>query len=141
MTRQPTRSYRSYDFSLTDRIIGASIEVHRTLGPGFQEIIYQRALELELAAAGLEFAREVDVPVYYKGRKIGVRRVDFLVEGCMLEIKAKSTFAPEDYVQAESYVKAGGCALGLLINFGGLKIEIKRINNHSGQISSGRARS
>lgn len=72
MARQPTRSYRGYDFSLSDRIIGACIEVHRTLGPGFQEIIYQRALELELAAAGLEFAREVDVPVYYKGRKIGM---------------------------------------------------------------------
>jgi len=132
MTKQSTRSYRGYDFSLTDRIIGACIEVHRTLGPGFQEIIYQRALELELAMAGLEFAREVDIPVYYKGQKIGTRRVDFLIEACMLEIKAKSVFAPEDYVQAASYVKAADYALGLLINFGGLKIGIKRIVNHSG---------
>src|SRR6266496_1325591 len=92
MTRQATRSYRGYDFALTDRIIGACIEVHRTLGPGFQEIIYQRALELELAAAGLEFDREVEVPVFYKGQKIGTRRVDFLIEGCLLEIKAKSVF-------------------------------------------------
>jgi GxxExxY protein len=132
MPRQATRSYRGYDFSLTDRIIGACIEVHRTLGPGFQEIIYQRALELEFAAAGLQFAREVEVPVFYKGQTLGTRRVDFLIEGCMLEIKAKSIFAPEDYVQAESYVKAAGYALGLLINFGSLKIEIKRIANHSG---------
>jgi GxxExxY protein len=132
MTSRPTRSYRGYDFSLTEKILGACIEVHRTLGPGFQEIIYQRALELELAAAGLEFQREVDVPVYYKGQKIGTRRVDFVVEGCMLEIKAKSTFDPQDYVQAESYVKAAGCPLGLLVNFGGLKIEIKRIANHGG---------
>ena len=80
MTSRPTRSYRGYDFSLTEKILGASIEVHRTLGPGFQEIIYQRALELELAAAGLQFQREVDVPVYYKGQKIGTRRVDFAVE-------------------------------------------------------------
>src|SRR6266496_3285717 len=132
MTRQPSHSYRGYDFSLTDRIIGACIEIHRTLGPGFQEIIYQRALELEFAAAGLEFAREVEVPVFYKGQKIGTRRVDFLVEGCLLEIKAKSVFAPEDYVQAESYVKAAGYTLGLLINFGSLKIQIKRIVNQSG---------
>ena len=69
-----------YDFWLSDRIIGAGIEVHQTLGPGFQEIIYQRALELEFAAAGLEFAREVEVPVFYKGQKIGTRRVDFLIE-------------------------------------------------------------
>lgn len=100
------------------------------LGPGFQEVIYQRALELEFAAAGLDFSREVEVPVYYKGEKIGTRRVDFLVEGCMLEIKAKSSLAPEDYVQAESYVKAADYELGLLINFGGLKIEIKRVANH-----------
>ncbi|HEX9370710.1 MAG TPA: GxxExxY protein [Roseiflexaceae bacterium] len=132
MTRQPTHSYRGYDFSLTDRIIGACIEVHRTLGPGFQETIYQRALELELASTGLEFSREVEIPVYYKGQQIGTRRVDFVIEGCMLEIKAKSVFAPEDYVQAESYVKAADCALGLLVNFGGLKIEIKRIANHAG---------
>jgi GxxExxY protein len=133
MTPQPTRSYRGYDFSLSERIIGVCIEVHRTLGPGFQEVIYQRALELELAAAGLEFAREVDIPIYYKGQKIGTRRLDFLVEGCMLEIKAKSAFAPEDYVQAESYVKAASYALGLLVNFGALKIEVKRISNQSGQ--------
>jgi len=135
MTARSTRSYRGYDFALTERIIGVCIEVHRTLGPGFQEIIYQRALELELAAAGLDFTREVDIPVYYKGRKIGIRRVDFIVEGCMLEIKAKSTFAPEDYVQAKSYVRAAGYALGLLINFGSPEIEIKRITNQSGQIA------
>jgi GxxExxY protein len=86
-----------------------------------------------LATAGLDFQREVDVPVYYKGQKIGTRRVDFVVEGCMLEIKVKSTFDPQDYVQAESYVKAAGCPLGLLVNFGGLKIEIKRIANHAGK--------
>src|SRR5205809_236225 len=112
MVTQPTHSYRGYDFALSERIIGACIEVHRTLGPGFQEIIYQRALELELAAAGLEYAREVDIPVYYKGQKIGTRRVGFIVEGCMLEIKAKSVFDPQDYVQAESYVNAAGYALG-----------------------------
>lgn len=131
MTKQTTQSYRGYDFALTDKIIGACIVVHRTLGPGFQEVIYQRALELEFAAAGLESAREVEIPIFYKGRKIGTRRVDFLVEGCLLEIKAKSVFAPEDYVQAASYVKAANHALGLLINFGGLKIEIKRIVNQS----------
>jgi GxxExxY protein len=132
MTTRPTRPYRGNDFSLAEKILGACIEVHRMLGPGFQEIIYQRAMELEFAAAGLEFQREVDVPVYYKGQKIGTQCVDFIVEGCMLEIKVKSTFDSRDYVQAESYVKASSYPIGLLVNFGGLKIEIKRIANHAG---------
>jgi GxxExxY protein len=137
MTSRPTRSYRGYDFSLPEKILGACIEVHRTLGPGFQEAIYQRALELEFVAIGLEFQRQVDVPVYYKGQKIGTRCVDFVVEGCMLEIKAKPTFEPQDHVQTESYVKAAGYPLGLLVNFGGLKIEIKRIANNAGARQNG----
>jgi GxxExxY protein len=137
MPGQLARSYRGYDFSLAEQILKACIEVHRTLGPGFEESIYQRALELEFAAAGLDFQREADVAVYYKGQKIGSRRVDFVVQGCMLEIKAKSTFSPDDYVQAESYVKAASYPVGLLVNFGGLKIEIKRIANHNGSRQNG----
>jgi GxxExxY protein len=137
MTSRPTRSSRGYDFSLTEKILGACIEVHRNLGPGFQEIIYQRALELEFAAAGLEFQPEVEVPVYYKGQKLGTRRVDFVVAGCLLQIKAKPAFDPQDYVQIESYVKAAGHPLALLVNFGGLKIEIRRIANNSGARQNG----
>jgi GxxExxY protein len=63
---------------ITERIIGSSMKVHSALGNGFQEVIYQRALEIEMEEAGLHFARELSMPVYYKGRQIGKRRVDFL---------------------------------------------------------------
>ena len=123
-------SHRGYDFGpLTEKIIGAAIEVHNTLGPGFQEVIYQRALKLELAALGLDPEREVEIPVHYKGAKIGTRRVDFLIEDCMVEIKARSAFLDEDYVQALSYLKASGYRVGLLLNFGTKKLEIKRLAN------------
>lgn len=125
-----TNSEKGYDFGdVTGRIIGACIEVHRSLGPGFQEVIYQRALALELKAFGLGFSREVDVPVHYKGEKIGKRRVDFVVEDCMVEIKAKSTFDDTDYIQALSYLKASGFRVGLLVNFGSTKVDVKRLVN------------
>lgn len=125
-------SSKGYDFGpLTEKIIGAAIEVHKGLGPGFQEVIYQRALELELQSLGLDFLREVDISVYYKGRDIGTRRVDFVIEDCLVEIKARSEFHDEDYIQALSYLKASGFRLGLLLNFGARKLEIKRlVNDH-----------
>jgi GxxExxY protein len=123
-------SDKGYNFDdVTGRIIGAAIEVHKTLGPGFQEVIYQRALAIELEAAGLDFQREPDVPIYYKGVELGVRRVDFIVLDCMVETKAKSAFLPEDFVQALNYVKAARFRLGLLLNFGAKQLEIKRLVN------------
>ena len=123
-------STHGYDFDdATGAIIGCALEVHRTLGPGFREIMYQRALALELQAAGLEFEREVKVPIFYKGRQIDTRRVDFVVEDAMVEIKAKSEVAPEDYVQALNYVKASGFKVGLLLNFGAPRLQIKRLVN------------
>ena len=123
-------STKGYDFDdVTSRIIGACIEVHKNLGPGFQEVIYQRALVLELQACDLEFSREVNIPVHYKGKEIGKRRVDFVVEGCMVEIKAKSIFDEEDYIQALSYLKASGFRLGLLVNFGADKVDVRRLVN------------
>ena len=121
-------STKGYDFGdTTDKTLGAAIEVHRHLGPGFKEIVYQRALAKELMARGVEFEREVKVPVYYKGEQIDTRRADFVVEDIMVEIKAKSAFADEDYIQALSYVRASGFELGLLLNFGSRKLEIKRL--------------
>jgi GxxExxY protein len=91
-------STQGYDFDdATGAIIGCALEVHRTLGPGFREIVYQRALAMELQAAGLEFEREVKVPIMYKGHQIDTRRADFVVEDVMVEIKAVSHAAPEDY--------------------------------------------
>ena len=128
--REFRESRRGYDFGeLTSRIIGACIEVHKTLGPGFQEVVYQRALVLELGAEGLEFSREVEMTILYKGQEIGKRRVDFVVEDCMVEIQAKSDFEERDYVQAISYLKASGFTLGLLVNFGAEKVEVRRLVN------------
>ena len=114
---------------LTSRIIGCCIEVHKTLGPGFEEVFYQRALLQELVAAGLDAAREVDIVVTYKGVSLGKKRVDFVVGECMLEIKARAVLEDVDRVQALSYLKASGYQVGLLVNFGGPKIEVVRLAN------------
>jgi GxxExxY protein len=114
---------------LTGRIIGAAQEVHRTLGPGFEEIFYQRALERELRSAGLECEREVWITIHYKGERLGRKRVDFVVEICMVETKAKATLEPVDHVQTLSYLRASGCEIGLLINFGAPKMEVQRLIN------------
>ncbi len=128
--RRAGYSTHGYDFDdATGTIIGCALEVHRILGPGFREIVYQRALALELQVAGLEFDREVKVPIFYKGCQIDTRRADFVVEDVMVEIKAKSQMAPEDYVQALNYVKASGFKLGLLLNFGASRLQIKRLVN------------
>ncbi len=119
----------------TEAILGAAFEVHTTLGPGFEETIYQRALAREFAVRNLDAAREVWLDIRYKGEIVGRKRVDFLVEGIMLEIKAKSEFEPQDFVQAISYLKATGSTIGLLLNFGSAKLEYKRlIQSHSTQM-------
>lgn len=127
---QAGRPTKGYDFDdITSEIIGACIEVHRNLGAGSQEITYQRALALELQARSIDFVREEKIPVYYKGKQIDTRRVDFVAEDCVVEIKAKSEFDPEDYIQTLSYLKASGYRLGLLVNFGNKRAEFKRLMN------------
>ena len=127
-----TKRYVKAEYPLSDvtaRIIAAAKEVYRVLGPGFREVIYQRALVLELPAHGLEFGREVWIDVYYKGQKVGRKRVDFIIDEVMVEIKAKSELEPVDFVQTLSYLKASGYKVGLLLNFGASKLEIKRLVN------------
>ncbi len=115
--------------ALTAKIIAAAQEVHRTLGPGFEEVFYQRAMSKELQASGREHAREVWIDVFYKGEKLGRKRVDFVIDVCMVETKAKAALEPVDFVQTLSYLKASGYEIGLLINFGGPKLEVKRLIN------------
>jgi GxxExxY protein len=125
-----TNSYikPEYPYSdITARIIAAATRVHIHLGPGFQEVIYQRALELELRAEGLEHDREVWIDVYYRGERVGRKRVDFEIEGVMVEIKARSELEPVHFVQTLSYLKASGYKVGLLLNFGAPKLQIKRL--------------
>jgi GxxExxY protein len=115
---------------ITEKIIGAAMKVHTTLGNGFQEVIYQRALEIELEASGLKFAREFNMPIYYSGRKIGERRVDFLVEEMIsVEIKSVLKLEPVHFAQARNYLEAYNLEIGLLINFGSISLEFKRLQN------------
>jgi GxxExxY protein len=121
----------TYKFhEITEKIIGSSMKVHSVLGNGFQEVIYQRALALEMNEAGLSFSREMSMPIYYKGVKIGERRVDFFVEGkIMLELKAIIQLEKVHFAQAKNYLEAYNMEIGLLINFGSISLEFKRLHN------------
>jgi GxxExxY protein len=99
-------------------VIGAALEVHRILGPGFLESVYEDALAIELALRSVSFERQKPVSVSYKGRRIGEGRSDFLVEDSLIvELKAAERLLPVHHAQVLSYLKATGCRLGLLINF------------------------
>lgn len=113
---------------LTAKIIGVAMEVHKILGSGFQEVIYQRALAIELAEQVIPFIREQEMEIYYKGRNIGTRRVDFFVDGkVMVEIKAVSQLEDIHLAQAINYLEAYDLEVGLLINFGAKSLEFKRV--------------
>ncbi len=115
---------------LTHQIIGCAMEVHKFLGNGFQEVIYQRALAIEMTYAGLEFTREQEMQIFYKGEDIGTRRVDFFVLGkVMVEIKAVTLLEDVHKAQAINYCEAYNIADGLLINFGGRSLDFKRVFN------------
>ena len=114
---------------LTRKIIGCAMEVHKRLGNGFQEVIYQRALELEMRLAGLEFARELEIPVFYRETPIGTRRADFFVEGkIMVELKALTKLEEVHLAQTFNYLEAYQMEVGLLINFGSKSLEFKRVH-------------
>jgi GxxExxY protein len=115
---------------ITKKIIGASFEVHKFLGNGFQEVIYQRALAYEFHQAGLTFAREIEQHIYYKNlpEPIGTRRADFVVEDKILvEIKAVIQLEDVHLAQALNYLKAYRLEVGLLINFGSKSLTFKRL--------------
>lgn len=114
--------------SLTQDIIGAAMEVHRHLGNGFQEVVYQRALAIELNLRNINFEREKQMPLTYKGCDIGTRRVDFFIEEkIMLEIKAVIQLEDVHLAQAINYLEAYGMEIGLLINFGNTSLQFKRV--------------
>lgn len=116
---------------ITEKIIGCAMQVHRTLGNGFQEVIYQRALSIEMKLQGLEFKREKEMEIFYRDEKIGTRRVDFFVEECiMVELKALILLEDVHLAQAMNYCEAYNMEIGLLINFGGKSLEFKRVHNN-----------
>lgn len=118
--------------SLTHEIIGAAMEVHKTLGNGFQEVIYQRALAIEFANRDINFSREHEMDIEYKGECIGTRRVDFFVDGLiMVELKAVINLEDVHLAQAMNYVEAYKLDIGLLINFGSKSMQFKRVHNNA----------
>jgi GxxExxY protein len=115
---------------LTYKIIGCAMKVHNTLGAGFQEVIYQRCLAIELEKADLSFVREQDQPIYYEGTEVGTRRADFIVEDrVIVELKALTHLEDVHIVQAKNYTVAYDYPVGLLINFGSKSLEYKLIFN------------
>jgi GxxExxY protein len=115
---------------LTAQIIGCSFTVHTILGNGFQELIYQRALEIEMKNTHIPFLREYEMPIYYKNEIIGSRRVDFLVnENISVELKAITDLEPVHLAQAKNYLEAYNLEIGLLLNFGQSSLQIKRLLN------------
>jgi GxxExxY protein len=115
---------------LTAKIIGCAMEVHKILGNGFQEVIYQRALAIEMETQGLSFSREHEMQIFYKDKEIGTRRVDFFVEDkIMVEIKAIIQLEDVHLAQAINYLEAYKMEIGLLINFGSKSLQFKRVMN------------
>ena len=115
---------------ITEKIIKCAFKVHGTLGNGFQEVIYQRAMEIEMRNQELNFSREFEMPIYYVGIQIGTRRVDFLVEEIIsVELKAVTHLESVHLAQAMNYLEAYNLEVGLLINFGTNSLEFKRLTN------------
>lgn len=124
--------YMEYKYSeVTKLILRAAMNVHSILGNGFQEVIYQRALEIEFRLLGINFGREVSIPVFYKNELIGERRVDFLVDGNIcVELKALVKLEDVHLAQGKNYLEAFNLEVGLLINFGATSLEWKRLYNN-----------
>jgi GxxExxY protein len=115
---------------ITGRVIGAALEVHRELGPGFLESIYEYALASELRARKISFRRQVAIPVLYRGFEVGLHRLDFLVsDRIVVELKAVREFENIHFVVVRSYLRATSCEHGLLVNFANLTLEVKRVTS------------
>ena len=120
---------------VTQKIIGCAMKVHSSLGNGFQEVIYQRALAIEMRDAGLDFSRELEMSIHYKDLEIGTRRVDFFVEELiMVELKALKLLEDVHLAQAINYLEAYKMKIGLLINFGAKSLQFKRVHNNNLEI-------
>ncbi|MEI6679961.1 MAG: GxxExxY protein [Mariniphaga sp.] len=123
---------------ITGKVIGAAMQVHKVLGNGFQEVIYQRALEMEMPYFGVKFRREFEMPILYRKEQIGTRRVDFLVEDLIsVELKAVINLEDVHLAQAINYLEAYNLEVGLLINFGSRSLVFKRLINSKFKVKTG----
>jgi GxxExxY protein len=119
---------KKIDDELTYKIIGCAMKVHNTLGNGFQEVIYQRCLAIELDQIGVHYEREKEMPIYYEGYQVGTRRADFIVqEKIMVELKAIIQLEDVHLAQGLNYLTAYNLETGLLINFGSTSLQTKRL--------------
>jgi hypothetical protein len=115
---------------VTFKINGCAMKVHNTLGNGFQEVVYQRCLAIELEKCGLVFGREVEHIIYYEGVDVGKRRADFIVEmNVLVEVKALVNLEDVHLAQIKNYIVAYDLPIGLLINFGSLKLQFRKVYN------------
>ncbi|WP_262889021.1 GxxExxY protein [Chitinophaga fulva] len=115
---------------LTSKIIGCAMKVHRALGNGFLEVVYQNCLAIEMRANGIVFEREKGISIFYMGELVGTRRADFLIEGKVcVELKAVKQIDNAHIAQTINYLEAHNIEIGLLINFGAISLEFKRVRN------------
>lgn len=127
---QPDVNFDGLHAELTDRIIACAVKVHRTLGPGFLESVYENALAIEMEAQGIPFGRQVTVDLMYQRKVVGIHRLDMLVdEKVVVELKAKEQVCQADRATTLSYLKATRKQIGLILNFGRPRLEIKRLGN------------
>src|SRR5438309_832796 len=125
-SRKTGKSIREHE--ITEQIIAAAIRVHRALGPGFLELVYEEALAVEFALSGIQFVRQYPVPLFYRDHQIGEHRLDFLVEGkIVVELKAVSRLEDIHFAIGRSYLKAMNLQDGLLFNFATVPLTIKRL--------------
>jgi GxxExxY protein len=119
---------KKVESDLSGKIIGAAIRVHRELGPGFLESVYEEALCIELAVSGLKFTRQIPVEIKYQGKKVGEHRLDLLVgAGVVVELKSVTELHDIFFATVRSYLKAANCSLGLLLNFASTTLQVKRV--------------
>ena len=115
---------------LTGKIIGYAMKVHSIMGCGFQEVIYQRCMAIEIRNQNMQFIREHEMPIYYEEQQVGTRRVDFFVENkVMVELKAIGELEDVHIAQALNYLEVYNVEVGLLLNFGSKSLEYKRLHN------------
>jgi GxxExxY protein len=123
----------SRDSEITDAIISAAIAVHRELGPGFLESIYEQALAVEFALRGIAFVRQKPIPLFYRDHQIGEHRLDFLVEEkIVVELKAIDALENVHFAIVRSYLKASGLADALILNFSSMPLTVKRVRRERG---------
>ena len=131
MRKDENTKIAKYQFEeLSNQIIGAAIRVHKELGPGFLESIYEEALKVELSQNGLDFASQMEIQIKYLEVPVGLHRLDLLVQNeVIVELKAVKELADIHFAQLRSYLKATGMKVGLLLNFSKPTLEVRRVVN------------